>query len=323
MLVPDSDIAAGCFTSLRIERGKLIGARGPAATQVERLLKQSGCEQSLMPAESHLPQGEEAMDAFILLAQAYHHSWNDQFGRASDRIEKFVDLRPESSSGYSLSATIAVQQERFDLAEQHFQKALELNPEAATARLFYAKFLTKRRPDEALEMIESLAEYDALKSYVALLTFNILSGRGQFQRCGELLAEAVKLNPRNAYLRLNLGACQGNLEKIDEAVANFAKAVELLPERGPFRGQLANLLEEAGRLDEAEKHFRELLKIEPDNPVVHFWLAKFLAKHRPQAKDEALKEAQIALELPSKRGLPKEKIERVIQELQSETTPVP
>ena len=111
--------------------------------------------------------------------------------------------------------------------------------------------------------------------------------------------------------------------KQDDAVANMTKAVELLPERGPFRGQLARLLENVGKLDEAEKHFRELLNIEPDNPVVHFWLAEFLSKHRPHAKDEALKEAQTALELPSGKGMTKQKIEQLIQELQPKTTPAP
>jgi len=86
---------------------------------------------------------------------------------------------------------------------------------------------------------------------------------------------------------------------------------------------LARLLENVGKLDEAEKHFRELLKIEPNNPVVHFWLAEFLSKHRPQAKDEALKEAKTALELSPRKSLPKQKIEQLIQELQPKTTPAP
>ena len=86
----------------------------------------------------------------------------------------------------------------------------------------------------------------------------------------------------------------------------------------PFRGQLARILEKAGRLDEAEKHFRELLIVEPNNPVVHLWLARFLDKHRPDAVDKALKEAKIALELPRRKSLPREKIEQVIWELQSE-----
>lgn len=321
MLLPDSDIVAGCFTTLHTEKGKLTGGRGPAVTQVRHLLKQSGREQSLMPSDSHLSRCKDRTDAFILLAQAYHHFVNDQYGWASDRIEKFMRLKPESSFGYTQSAMIAEKQGRFDLAEQHHRKALELNPKAMGSRFYYAQFLSSRRPDEALEIFQGMWHVDELKPAVALLMFNILVERDQFQPAGELLNEALKLNPENAYLWINLGSCQYNLDKIDEAIASYTKAVELLPERGPFRGQLAHILEKAGRLDEAEKHFRELLNIEPNNPVVHLWLARFLTKHRPEAKDEALKEAQTALNLPRKRGLPKQEIEKIIQEIQSQTAP--
>jgi predicted Zn-dependent protease len=82
---------------------------------------------------------------------------------------------------------------------------------------------------------------------------------------------------------------------------------------------LARMLLASGRLGDAETHFRKLTKIEPDNPVVHFWLAQFLAEHRPAAKQEALKEAQAALALPAKGGLAKEEIESFVEKLQSES----
>ncbi len=323
MLLPNSTIAAGCFTTLQTEGGKKIGARGPAVTQVRHLLKQSGREKSLVPPDSPLSRREDGREAFILLAQAYHHITNKQYGLASDRIEKFLRLRPESSFGYTQSAGIAEKQGRFDLAEQHYKKALELNPVATESQFYYAQFLSDRQPDKALEMLQQMWQHDQWKPAVAVSMFNILVERDQFQRASEVLNEAMKINPRNAYLWMGLGGCQYKSDKLDEAIASYAKGVELLPERGPFRGQLAHLLEQVGRLDEAEKHFRELLNIEPNNPVVHLWLAKFLAKYRPEAKDEALKEAQAALELPPGRGLPKQEIEKIIQEMQSQTAPAP
>ncbi|UCE47805.1 MAG: tetratricopeptide repeat protein, partial [Phycisphaerales bacterium] len=281
----------------------------------------SDASESLKAGDTRLPRPEDAVDAFLSFAQAYQHYLEHEHRWASEKIEQFISMRPESPFAYLMSASNAEAQRDYDLADQHFRKALALDPEAAAARFFYAQFLAERRPDEALEVLDSLWEHDAHKPPAALLMFNILAERGQFQRAGELLTEALKLNPENAYLNLNLGACLYQSGELDEAIGHYVKAVELLPERGPFRGQLAHILEKAGRLDEAEKHFRELLNIEPDNPVVHLWLARFLAKHRPQARDEALKEAQIALELPPRKGLPREKIEQVIQELQSETNP--
>ncbi|MHC4625634.1 MAG: tetratricopeptide repeat protein [Planctomycetota bacterium] len=322
MLLPDSAVVAGCFTALNKTKGdRRVRARGPAVVQVRRLLKDSDVAESLKAGDTRLPRPKDAVDAFLIFARAYRRYLEHRHVWASERIEQLIRMRPESPFAYLMSASNAEVQRDFDLADQHFRKALALNPESAAARFFYAQSLAERRPDEALEMLESLWERDAHKPPAALLMFNILAERGQFQRAGELLTEALKLNPRNAYVLMSLGSCQYSMDRIDEAIASYTKAVELLPERGPFRGQIAHILEKADRLDEAEKHFRELLNIEPDNPVVHLWLARFLAKHRPEARDEALKEAQIALELPPRKGLPKEKIEQLIQELQSQTAP--
>lgn len=99
--------------------------------------------------------------------------------------------------------------------------------------------------------------------------------------------------------------------------------MELLADKGPLRGQLAQLLEKQGRVNDAERHFRKPLEIEPDNPVVHFWLAQFLARHRPAANEEALKEAQIALELPVRKSLSRQVIEELISGLRSDSEQKP
>jgi predicted Zn-dependent protease len=84
---------------------------------------------------------------------------------------------------------------------------------------------------------------------------------------------------------------------MEAAMAPATRFVELYPERGPFRANLARLLEKTGALGEAEKHFRKLLEVEPENPTVYLWLAEFLARHRPQVRKEALEYAEKALGL--------------------------
>jgi len=322
MLLPDSAVVAGCFTSLDTTRGgKSVRARGPAVAQVRHLLRKSDAEQSLKRGDSVLPRRDDGIEAFLTLAQAYRHYIEDQYGWAADKIKQFIDMRPESSFAYILSASNAAGQNDFDLADRHYRKAISLNPEAPSLRFYCAQFLAERRPDQALKLLEGLWEQGELKPSAAAIMFNILSSRGEFRRAAELLTEALELNPRNGNLWMGLGACRFQTGDPDGAIAGFAKAVELLPERGPFRGQLARILEKSGRLDEAEEHFRELLNVEPDNPVVHFWLAEFLLKHRPDAGEEALKEAQAALDLPARRGMPEERIRQLVEKLRSGSTP--
>jgi hypothetical protein len=63
------------------------------------------------------------------------------------------------------------------------------------------------------------------------------------------------------------------------------------------------------------KHFRRLLDVEPDNPVVYYWLAEFLSTHRPDAAPEAFLRARKALDLPACVSLHREKIEQLIAKI--------
>lgn len=324
MLLAGTQKAAGCFTRLHWTEGqKLRSGQGPAITQVKHLLANAGKAKTLHPTEPVLTKAKDGTNVFLTFLQAYSYYMAQKFESASEQIQSVIHLRPGSAFAYTLSASIAEHLGKYEQAEENYQKALKLNPKGHELKIMYAQFLSSRQPDKALEVLQNLWEYELLKPSVALSMFNILAKRGEFQRCSELLREALKVNSNNAYLWLNLGACYLHLGKPDDAIGPMTKAVKLLPERGPFRGQLARTLEKIGKLDEAEKHFRELLKIEPDNPVVHMWLAGFLAKHRPSAKEEALKEAQVALDLPAKGGLTKQTIEQFIHDLQSKSDAKP
>lgn len=324
MLLAGTPKAAGCFTRLHWTEGqKLRSGQGPAITQVKHLLANAGKAKTLHPTEPVLTKPKDGTDVFLTFLQAYSYYTAQKFESASEQIQSVVHVRPSSAFAYALAANIYEHSGKYEQAEENYQKALKLNPKSHKLKIMYAQFLSSRQPDKALEILQNMWTSDKSKSFVALLMFNVLLERGEFQRCSTFLNEALKVNPNNAYLWLNLGACYLHLGKPDDAVDPMSKAVKLLPERGPFRGQLARTLEKIGKLDEAEKHFRELLKIEPDNPVVHMWLAGFLAKHRPSAKEEALKEAQVALDLPAKGGLTKQTIEQFIHDLQSKSDAKP
>ena len=320
MLLPGTSEAVGCFVRVHGIKGQEpISAQGPAVSQVKRFAEKAGQTKSLVPMGEILSSPSNGTEVFLLILKTYHNYLRDEYNLAFKHAQKLMDVRSKSAFAYSLAASAAEKQNKTEQAEKFYQKALELDTNGTTAKFYYAQFLSERQPDKALEILQKLWQLDQYKSHVAILMNNILSERGEYQRSSELLKEAIKINPDNAYLWMGLGGCQVYMGDTNDAMTSMARAVELLPERGPFRGQLARMLEQSGRLDGAEKHFRELLKIEPDNPVVHFWLAQFLAKHRPDAHDEALKDARFALNLPAKGRIPRQIIEKLIGELQSLT----
>lgn len=320
MLLPTTSTVMGCFTRLysaRVREPKT--SQGSAINQVNELLDNTEYQKGLSWAKTAVSKPKDANQALLLFMQASRHFVRREHELAFEKRQAFLGLRPQSAFGYMLAASAAEKLDKREQAGEYYEKALTLNPHATPLKIFYAQYLSERQPDKALEILNKIWDSNITKPAVALLMFNILSEREEFERCSELLTEALEVNPENAYLWTNLGSCQFQSGNTDLAITSLTKAVPLLPEDGRLRGGLARVLEMAGRLDEAEIHFRKLLEIEPENPVVHMWLAKFLSKHRPPGAEEALKEAQTALALPLKGGLTKQKIEQFINELKSKS----
>ena len=321
MLLPASSRASGCFVRLRgINEREFLTSEGPAMTYVKYLLEKTEQANSLQPPKSLLTKSRDGREVFMEFIKCSSYRTAGQLDSASKIIEKVIGMRPKSFYYYGFAASIADDMHNYEKSEQYFQKALSLESNDPRMKVLYSQYLSEKEPNKALEILNEVWKTDELKPFAAFFMFNILAPRGEFQKCSDYLQEAVKIEPNNSYLWLNLGISLANSDKINPAIEAFKKSVELLPERGPFRAQLAQTLEKAGKYDEAELHFRKLLGIEPNNPVVHMWLAEFLANHRPSSIQEALKEATIALNLPEKGGLTRKEIQKFIEKLKNQTT---
>jgi pentatricopeptide repeat protein len=76
------------------------------------------------------------------------------------------------------------------------------------------------------------------------------------------------------------------LGKHEEAVAAAQQAVTLHPDLS-FQPRLADTLARAGRLDESERTYKEMLRDHPDRAKYWFWYTEFLVEHRPQRIEDA------------------------------------
>ena len=102
-----------------------------------------------------------------------------------------------------------------------------------------------------------------------------------------------------AFSHYGLGYClRGNGDNAG-AYLHFSRAVAYAPEQADFRLEMAQSALAVGEYAEADRQYQEVLKREPDNPVVLFLAAKGLAWHERPQKDmaKALKLAERACEL--------------------------
>ncbi|MCE9551997.1 MAG: tetratricopeptide repeat protein [Planctomycetes bacterium] len=124
----------------------------------------------------------------------------------------------------NLHVAMAEMQEKsgnVEQAKKHFESALKENPKNADALLGMA---------------------------------HLLDRQGKLKEAGEKYQLAAKYHPRDARVWNDLGLCYARQKKLKESVAALNKAIELEPQKQLFRNNVATVLTEMGRTEEALTH---------------------------------------------------------------------
>ncbi len=111
-------------------------------------------------------------------------------------------------------------------AENEYKTAIDLNPNYATARLWYAEHLAFRgRTDEALEEISKALELDPFSVTVNRMKGNILGFSKRYDEAIVQLKNAEELFPDNTLVKYNLGDTFAAKEMYAEAVGYYLSAM--------------------------------------------------------------------------------------------------
>jgi tetratricopeptide (TPR) repeat protein len=99
----------------------------------------------------------------------------------------------------------------------------------------------------------------------------------------------------NADAHIKLGTLYQNRNMLDEAIAEFEKAVEIDPGSVVARGSLAVIYESQGKITKAIEEYKEIVKLQPDSAPAHTGLG--LLYQQADMIDEAIAEMVTAIQL--------------------------
>jgi Flp pilus assembly protein TadD len=145
----------------------------------------------------------------------------------------------------------------------------------------------------ALEAANQIRPEDGSTAF-GLATHYVQAGR--LEDAAAVLSAAAPSNPSDIPLLQMLGDIQANLGRADEAIRAWQAAVDYDPSSGNI-SKLGTGLTLLGRYDEAEQVLRRAQERDPQDSLVHFYLAEVAFKRNgPGDKDLAQQEYTIYLE---------------------------
>ncbi len=131
---------------------------------------------------------------------------------------------------------------------------------------------------EALERDETLAEAHAANAYIrAYYEWDWRGAEREFRR-------AIELRPSYADAYFSYSRFLASRRRLDEAIAQLARVIELDPLSLPVQANLALLYYFAGRYDEAETRLRAVLRSDSTD-VTAIWGLALVAEQEGRARD--------------------------------------
>ena len=158
---------------------------------------------------------------------------------------------------------------RPDEAYSHFQAAAEINPLDPMSRSNLGAYLQEH--GHMAEAIEKYNRVITLTSDPGLLAATYANLGAAYRKLGEdekartSYDQALQLNPNQYNVYLGLGELLEKQSRLDDAISNYSKAVELRPTDTGFL-LLGRALERTGRRSEALAAYQAALKLSPEMP---------------------------------------------------------
>jgi len=170
-----------------------------------------------------------------------------------------------------------------DEAYSHFQAAADINPLDPMSRSNLGVYLQEHgKLAEAMEQYNRTINLTSDAGLLAATYANLgvaYRKLGEDEKARDSYDQALRLNPNQSNAYMGLGQLLEKKNRPDDAIHNYARAVELRPTDTGFL-LLGHALESAGRRAEALAAYQAALKLSPDLPEAQHAVDALSAKPR-------------------------------------------
>lgn len=159
---------------------------------------------------------------------------------------------------------------KLDISERKYLRAIALKPDYSDARNnLGVTYLEMKRWDDAIYQLKLVTE-DIFYQNQTAAGINLalaLYGKGDFLGALSTLRPLAVNYPTDPRIRYNIGKVYYAMDKIDLAIAEYKRAIDLYSDYAQAHYSLALANMKQGEKKNAAKSFREVIRIAPDTEM--------------------------------------------------------
>jgi TolB-like protein/Flp pilus assembly protein TadD len=225
------------------------------------------------PYDAHAQVG--LAHAYRMYALSLEMPPNEVLPKAKAAALKAIELDRTLAEGHAvLGFNIFWHEWKWEMAEKHFRRALELNPNSADAHWMFAHLLSNTgRHEEALGEIARARELDPLSGLMNAMEGQFLLHAGRTDDALTRLHEALELDPNSRVA--HLFAASAYIEKglFTQAVAEAHASCELSPGTSQAVAFKAYANARLGKRTEARAALDQVLQVSKERFVPPYYIA--------------------------------------------------
>jgi TolB-like protein/DNA-binding winged helix-turn-helix (wHTH) protein/Flp pilus assembly protein TadD len=214
-------------------------------------------------------------DCWLPLGWYAYMAPSETFPYAKAAVMKALALDDSLAEAHASLAFVTLYYDRdWADAEREFRRAIELNPNYANGRHWYAEFLSLvGRHAEAIAEAERARELDPLSNIINTWVGSRYFFARQYDKAIEQYRNAAEMDPGFVPVHLVLGHALEQKHMYQEAIAELEKAVNLSGGSPVYMASLAHAYGVAGRQSQAKKLFNDLRNLSKQRYVSSYDLA--------------------------------------------------
>jgi TolB-like protein/DNA-binding winged helix-turn-helix (wHTH) protein/Tfp pilus assembly protein PilF len=237
-------------------------------------------QQALERQPDHALAWAARAQSYVILGDYVAISRDEALEQGIAAARRALEIDDGTAEAYSsLGMLLGFYERRWEEAEDHFRRALELNPSCASTRWWYTHFLrATNRLDEAVTEARIARDLDPLSGLVGVNLAAAFHYRGDYEAARDEFAALIEMEPDFPPAHLGLGHALLALGEIEAAIVSLERAATAAGGSPLFDAALAHAYALAGRAAQAREVLTRLENASVQSPylisLVHLGLGE-------------------------------------------------